>query len=825
MPNHISPNPLQARAETDDRPNSGPLAAAEQARSDNGLLPLSDNRWVFVDGDEIDGTRWNKSYPYQLLVIERLGTGYSKPLYTFTLPIPPQESNLAMPFAMVGSHTMGGYVEERNGAPSRAITFSGTTGVAPLKGGADGPPRATPAEGIFAGTVFAAEQTDLSVATLSGQGASTHNLLGDDEETLKGTGYYQFRLLQRFLESYAHMARLPGRENLRLAVAVWKDAAVYLVTPTDFTVRRTSQSPHEYSYTLQFRSFRRVTIGGDGPAAASAFKPVTRDPNAFAQLLNKLQEARRVLQASRDVLLAVQGDVEKVLFEPIREVTLFCKDALGVACTAADLPSSIATTLKTAVLEAQALGSLFKPGALARFNASLQDLGIRSGKSESGSGDTDAAAAALSGASEANKTFDQPEQNFELMEALRPSDLNLPPSIQRKIQDERERVQKMTRLDFEKTRDQFVEFQANFADAVGAGSTSYNRTYNRASVSANKVPTQDDHDVMFSLNQVILELNRLAASSEVDREQLSTIEAVAGMASASGIAFKVPVSKLAVPFPYGSTLEQLSAQYLGDANRWHEIVALNGLRHPYVDEEGFDAPLLTNGSGNQVVIGSKLNLFVGQSVWISSSGTARTKRRITAVDPIAAGTVLLTLDGDPDLDRFAVSSGATMHAFLPDTVNSQMLVYIPSATEPQEEDFRTKSIPGLDEFDQLLAAGGVDLLLTQNGDLAVTPDGDCRLAVGLTNLIQRVRTALGTPKGSLLHHPEYGFGLQPGISTADVNVRDTLAALKDMFRSDPAFSGVSGVAINKTGPALRISMSVGITGTNQNIPVTVDIRR
>lgn len=30
-----------------------------------------------------------------------------------------------------------------------------------------------------------------------------------------------------------------------------------------------------------------------------------------------------------------------------------------------------------------------------------------------------------------------------------------------------------------------------------------------------------------------------------------------------------------------------------------EIVALNGLQSPYVDEEGFSMPLLVNGSGNQ----------------------------------------------------------------------------------------------------------------------------------------------------------------------------------------------------------------------------------
>jgi hypothetical protein len=85
--------------------------------------------------------------------------------------------------------------------------------------------------------------------------------------------------------------------------------------------------------------------------------------------------------------------------------------------------------------------------------------------------------------------------------------------------------------------------------------------------------------------------------------------------------------------------------------------------------------------------------------------------------------------------------------------------------------------------------------------------------------------AIGTPKGSLLHHPDYGLGLTPGVSTADLDAKTMLSSLQDMFRADKTFSGVSGVAISKMGPVVRVAMSVGIAGTSQTIPLTVDIRR
>jgi hypothetical protein len=775
--------------------------------------------WVWI-GDNIDGLRWNQIFPYQLIMVRKQDGGYSSPEHEFTLPIPPQDLTISTPFAISSSVTMGGIVEEHNGAPTRMISFSGTTGVTPLRGSAMGLDQANALRGIFAGTLRGLDRLVTSAKTFIGKQDSNSNLVPNNEDFLKGTGYYQFRLLQRFLESYAYMKKQPDNANLRLALAIWKDQAIYLVTPVQFDVRRSAQSPYEYQYSLSLKAWRRISLNTNSKVVWDGFKPVMRDPNAFAQLLNKIEQARVVLQNSKAVLKAFGGDVEKILFEPLREVVLFAKDVLGVVKTAADLPSSIGSSLALFVAEAK--------DSFTELGEDITHFGVQSGKAESASGETDSTRQAIQSASPVNKTFENPSDNFELMRKIIPSKLNLPPRIQRKIQEETERVRRLTRLDFERMRDKFVDFAAQFADAVGAGSPTYNVVYNRSPAPANKTPTPSDYEVLFALNQIILELNRLAVTQDIDKlnkDRITTVEAVAGMASASGIAFKTPVSKFAVPFPYGSTLEQLSAQYLGDPNRWHEIAALNGLRQPYVDEVGFDLPLLVNGQGNQVVVADSSNLYVGQPVWISATNTSRTKRRITKIEKLGSSSSVITVDGDPDMDRYETIASATLHAFLPDTVNSQMLIYIPSDSPPEDVDYGTKSIPGIDEFDQLIQVGGVDLLLTQDGDLAVTPDGDCRLAIGLTNLVQRARVAIGTPKGSLLHHPNYGLGLQIGDNTADIDAKKVLAAFQDTFKSDPSFRGVSGVAISKAGPAVRVTLSIGIAGTNQMIPISVDIRR
>jgi hypothetical protein len=93
----------------------------------------------------------------------------------------------------------------------------------------------------------------------------------------------------------------------------------------------------------------------------------------------------------------------------------------------------------------------------------------------------------------------------------------------------------------------------------------------------------------------------------------------------------------------------------------------------------------------------------------------------------------------------------------------------------------------------------------------------------MTNLIQRVRTALATTRGSLIHYPNYGFINMVGESTAEVDAKDVAERLKNLLSGDPTFTGVYGVSIFKNGGTIQISFSVGVAGVDQTIPLTIDI--
>jgi hypothetical protein len=830
-------------------PASGQINFGQQAQTQNRmpgtgtLLPLGpelqdakaaeDSFWEWTS-TAIDPTRWNKRYPYQLLVlnVDASGVYTPDPAWEFTLPFPPESLTLSTPFAINTQVTLGGIVEEHGGHPIKMLSFSGTTGVLPNKDTAAaqlGVPDAIAfTGGIAAGTIQNVVQTAETAA--QNLGFTQFNLMNQTElDTTvgplgkgRGTGYYQFRLLQKFLEGYANMKRYGGAaaRRKRLAVAIWKDEAVYVVSPQSFEVRREAgRDPLGYGYTLSFKAWRRVKLNAQPPGALENYKGKRNDPAFLQSVLNVIQAARLVLAGAKTSLEAVRGDVDAVLFEPLRQTALLLKDGLGAMTSLAELPEAIAhdaATVHTEFSNAASLRQASKPLA-----QQVADIEAENQRKNASTGTTTQALSATPAA----KLFANAKDNFELMSQIDVRKLQLRPATRRKILEEVERVRRLQRLDFELMRDQIQQVAHDFAAAIGEGHATFDDTYARPDITVTKAATDEDHNVLFALNNVIIEMSRMAVSGPaISSARVQSIDFVAGLARRSGIAFRVPTSKFAVPFPYGFTLEQLSARYLGDPNRWHEIATLNGLREPYVDEEGFERSLLTNGHKKQVVVSDITNLYVGQAVTVFATNTTPSRRRITSIEAVNPTMYFVNLDGEDDLARFTTMGSAKLHAYLPDTVNSQMMVYIPSSRVVEDE-LTTKSIPGVNDFTPLLDAGGVDLLLTSAGDMAITDDGDWKLAIGLTNLVQRVRIAFATPKGSLPQHPDYGLGLNVGQSTADMDAKQLLAAAKAMFRDDNDFAGVFAASILKSGPALRMSVSVGIAGQDIVIPVSVDVKR
>lgn len=864
---------------------SGRLSAAELARSNSipdipstsGTLtaPTED---VFWSQAAIDETRWDKSFPYQLLFLKRQPgsmAGYVRDLSgVFTLPIPPEALSISTPFASQVTATLGGIVEENNAAPFRLISLSGSTGHLPIRGspfGAGVPTLAAAAQNIIGGSlantissisplanqVVGAAQAVTQFASNAGVFPTPDNIITEDDiqtDFANATGYLQFHLLKTFLESYANLKKTPDGKDYRLALAIWKDNEVYLVTPVSFDMKRDASAPMEYKYSLNLKAWRRISADelDDGLSISPSLRPAIRDPNQLSRVLSRLSGARLALQNLKSVLVGFRGDIDSKVFSPIREVVAFCKDALGIGFTALDLPVNLIQDLKNPIVLAVAAGSdsrTFNGQPLqnnSRLSAEVQAIRneLLALSDVSGIGATRNGPLAISqqqldqqlqgqfrlGFGETDpitQIFDDPDSNADLFTSFSLGALSIPPAVNRKIITYKQDIRQLSRLNFETIRETLLQFIVDYSNFVGVGSVVYSQNYGLLPpVPTSRLPTDDDWDLMFALNQAVIEIGKLAASTAVDdRNKISSLDYVAALANQSGISFVVPSSKYAVPFPAGSTLEMLASRYLNDPQRWIEIATLNNLKAPYVDELGFSLSLLTNGRGSDIQVSDASNLFVNQTVWLQSSSVGRELRHVTKIRRLSDTVFVISLDGSPNLDRFTTTAAATLFTFLPQTVNSTQVVYLPSQGQPAQPDWQPPGNPNIDQFDALLQVGGVDLLLTQDNDVYLTPDGDSRYAVGLQNIVQRVRLFLSTPQGSDMFHPEYGLATQPGESVADLSAAQVLQQLRTGFRFDPTFTSISSASVLVAPPSTTITAEVGITGYNQRIPLSFQVNR
>lgn len=785
---------------------------------------------------EIDPTAWNGSFPYQLIVLDQNYKRTGEEDWTFTLPFAPQELTLSMPMAINTTPTFGGIVEEHNGAPFRMISFSGTFGINPDRGSGLVVDSYKWAENSVKTASMSASlnEIDPNVTTARPpEGTEWLNTVSDSEysdpesKLAKSTGYYQFRKLQRFLEKYVSLKRQSSGAGLRLAFANWKDDSVFIVTPVQFEVKRSASSPLEYIYSLQLRAWKRVELAPELDDDEEHEDSALGFSVGYMQSkLEQAQDAKGFFDRALELIYGAQTGYSEALSAIskaqalAREVIGYLKLALDVALFISDLSPELLQKLQEEEKERWKKLIGYEPTLLTKANK-LKNKVFSGTPSE----------ISLMGI---NDIVLKRSQGLSLspMASVPVDSLELSPTLLELIDQEKQSYRNLTRSDFESMRNELMAAMSEFSSSIGMSTDNQTaneattQTINSTSSAITTEPTERDYQTLFQMNRLAMVLNGMAVSAKVNLKQITPMDYVAGLATQSSIAFKVPQSKYGVPFPYGYTLEQLARDYLKSPNRWLEIATLNGLQAPYVDEVGVETALVVNGAERTLVVELPEDTTIarGQSITIASDTVPREKRVVQQVEKRGSVTIV-RVDGDSDLDKFTVNGKAAIHFYRPNTVNSQMMIYIPSDAEPAQQDYATKSIPGLANLQQVIAAGGVDLQLTNSMDLAVTPDGDCKLAIGLTNLVQRVRIAFATPPGGLLQHPNFGLGLIPGTSTADLNAKAVFDRAQAYFRSDSGFRGVQSVLVKKNGPTLGISLSLGVRGVSQLLPVTLEVKQ
>jgi len=839
-------------------PESDPISVDAKASTMPVPWTTGTNDSMFRPID-IDGQRWNRIFPYRLLVVRAVDSGYEKVFgaglgkeimsadalglgqfrvlfksmdtsWEYNFHMSPQQMSVSTPFAISNTSTLRGIVEEHNGVKYKVINMAGSFGIFPNRPSVVNNSSPSIASSLFSGSIAAtlgvANQLKSLVSTISNQprsSSSAETAIGGYE----GTGYAQALLLDQFLERYAEAKKDPDNSDWRLVLDIPKQNQSFLVTPMQFAYNQSVESPNEYKYSLQLKAYRRVDLNASG-AVDNSLPPL--NANMLQRVLSSIAQARRVLGESINLVKAVRSDFQTPL-NALRQSALFYKDLAGVAAALVDLPSALVEDLKSA--GSDAIKTLDQGNQI--FTKSVNKLKKAASDAEAAAREGIPLAAVLSGqlgaqgilsqkTSPSNKVFESPEESFDLLNSVSINSMSLTPAQQDAINTELENAQLLTVDDLRKNRDVVLELATQISNNYGTSTDLYSKMYGTPTP-YNRVQdmTIDELAVLKALYDVVQAMDLTTATRELDDLRIQdAYDFVNDLADDSNVPFQQSISKILVPVPFNFSIEEIAARYLGNPDRWLEIVTLNALKSPYIDETGFSRSLLSNASGRQFNIDSSENLYIGQKVSLRSLSQPPTTRRITDIEKISDSNYLITTDGLDNLDVYTVSAQARMQAYLPATVNSQNQIFIPS-NEASPNDIRAKSVPVADQ-DALTGLSKIDWLQQENGDVAIDSMGDVRLAFGMTNLIQALKMKFAVSAGKLLKNPKYGNGVQVGSSTADLQLSELYKQVRATVLADARFGDVNKLEILLDGPTLTFNLSVTIAQNRGILPITFSVR-
>jgi len=821
-------------------------------------MPWSNVQSAFFPFIHIEPKRWDQLFPYRLLVIDtrkgnRVVNGGNTAKVTvsnsqnnsivnfetlskkwvFTLPISPQQLSITDSYAIQTTATLKGILEEHGGLRFKTINATGTMGVWPYRQSVTAPPQSPSVlESIFGGTIeavgnlFGQVNRVINAAT-SGHPASKPSSKRPETspEGSSSTGYHHALALQQFLEQYAEAKKNPDNAGWRLVFDIPKQNASYVVTPEQFVWQQSVAKAMEVTYVMQLKAWRRIDLQEKVSAVVPNLQKI--DSGILQRIMSTITEARRTMSAAIDLISAVRSDVGKPL-EVLRQTALFVKDLSGVVTSVADLPSQIQKDYSSSIKESMRIlkdsisSSSSDPRVISALSAIVTSSLLTEGLSIAAiaGGQLGDQAAINQTLDPSNNIFDNPERNFDLMDMVPVFSLQLNDAQQFAVDTIIEDARETTVDDLREFRAVIADLTTQLSNNFGAGDAYYSQIYGRPPPKSRiQSMTLDEYGILKALYEVLQSYDILTATTDIDDLNKKTnMEYVAGLADAAGIPFDLPNSKILVPVPFGKNVEQIALRYLGDAQKWLEIVTLNNLRDPYIDEDGFKRSLLSNATGRQITINNIENLYIGQRVLIGSTAQAQSARRILDLGRLSDTSFLVTLDGEADLDPYTIADLAYMQAYLPGTVNSQQKIFIPSTLPVPESD--NIVIPASVQAVDLVGLSKVDWLLTESGDLATNSYGDFRYAAGITNLIQAIRIKLSTPKGRLITHPEFGMGIRPGVMTSEVDVQDIYNSINKMIEDDSRYQGLDSLQITINGPTLSINMGVMIAGQQGVFPLS-----
>lgn len=732
----------------------------------------------------------------------------------FKLPISPQEITQTEDFAVTIKPTQGGTVVNHSGNKYKTLMISGTTGVQPYKG--------TNPVDKFTGNVF-----------------------GQPDELKYRSGYEVFQHFRNWMKSYHEMKSKPGNATMRMLFRNYKDWEFTYVEPIKFTMKRSATKPLLYEYTIQFKVLGHHIIE----------KPL------FELVVSKLNNVASTLRNSIVILTTKQSVIESItgsisaLVESLNNIKLAVKSAAGIEMKLADVKKD---TIKNFLSNKEALYMLGKVAdsleSAPNNTATLEAQGVNMSllpadpKSEAKSA-KDKALANPNSDTIKSDLFQLLAKAQGLLDTLDISILSA--KAQQKALAAQAEAALLSKIEIQKIQTDCKAIYDKLSEGLGLGDASYNSIFGLTNTSVENTAevTDDQFEALYALNQSISAIDEILSGDDL----FDTNTAIFSQSDASNGADTIGQGIFSFPdpnsgikegyLPDGITLEQLALQELGDSSRWTEIAELNNLKAPYIvgsanativnyyiKSDAFYNPtdIKDIGIGYLFVITTiptPAGAWLGKAAYIAEflGGDKTVSSNWRFVYP-EEGTIVQLINSQEYL-KFENSEWAAFD--LPTSETDGVLqpgdkIKIPSVAIPAEISIpgpRDNAVTtGLSASEKALA---VDLKLTEELDLDLTPAGDLNLSYGVDNGAQAIVLKLLYHPGSLIKFPNIGTHLSPGKKVPDIAIirSDIMSSLL----ADGRIKDVRKINIFQDNNTVYINFEVIFKNIQEPIPITIPV--
>jgi len=281
-----------------------------------------------------------------------------------------------------------------------------------------------------------------------------------------------------------------------------------------------------------------------------------------------------------------------------------------------------------------------------------------------------------------------------------------------------------------------------------------------------------------------------------------------------------------ITVPFEISLEHMAQKYMGSGKRWYELVTVNSLKPPFIDEAGQKFDLLAPAAVNNCIIQDlrKGDIPVGTSIGIGSYKYREETRVIERTIENEDGTIVLFLSGKQDLNKFITAHKAYVRIYSPGTLRPGVYVKIPLTQEsPMLSSIPTPKSDQLRRLDRALLNFGVDIARDEKtNDILLDANGNFKMQYGMDNVRQAVLYALRTVKKELPFHK--GYGVNTNVGASYFGTTDEALIFGDVLRNtllrDKRFLDVKIAKLSTTGTSMSLSLLVLIAGSDQPIPLS-----